>query len=273
MELTAYKQWTALIIHPDIDPVALAIGTVEIHWYGLMYLFSFAAGFALAWYRARQNPDSGWRSAEIPDLVFFIALGVIVGGRLGYVVFYNPGYYAGNPLETLAIWDGGMSFHGGLLGVLAAIGCYARKTRRDYFQVADFLAPLIPPGLFFGRIGNFINQELWGRVTDLPWGVVFHTMPDATRHPSQIYEALLEGLLLFIILWWFSARARHPGQVSGLFLVGYGIFRIIAEFFREPDSHIGNIALDLITMGQLLSLPMVIAGCWLLFRRRMKSAA
>ncbi len=258
-----------MIIHPDIDPVALAMGPFEIHWYGLMYLVSFGAGFALAWYRAHR-PDSGWKPAEIPDLVFFIAVGIIAGGRLGYVVFYNPGYYAQNPLEVFAIWDGGMSFHGGLLGVTAAIGFYARKTRRDYFRVADFLAPLIPPGLFFGRIGNFINQELWGRVTDLPWGVVFHTAPGAPRHPSQIYEALLEGLLLFIILWWFSRARRNPGQVSGLFLVGYGIFRMTAEFFREPDSHIGTIALDWLTMGQLLSLPMIIAGVWLLFRPQMK---
>ena len=149
---------------------------------------------------------------------FFIAVGVIAGGRLGYVVFYNLNYYIGNPLEVFAIWDGGMSFHGGLLGVLVAIGGYARKTRRVYLSVSDFLAPLIPPGLFFGRIGNFINQELWGRVTDLPWGVMFHTAPGQVRHPSQIYEALLEGLLLFIILWWFSSRVRKPGQISGLFL-------------------------------------------------------
>ncbi len=258
-----------MIIHPDINPVAISIGPFEIHWYGLMYLLGFGAGFVLARYRARR-PDSDWKPTEIPDLVFFIAVGVIVGGRLGYVVFYNLAHYTGNPLEVFAIWDGGMSFHGGLLGVLVAIGGYARKTRRDYFRVSDFLAPLIPPGLFFGRIGNFINQELWGRVTDLPWGVVFHTAPGPARHPSQIYEALLEGLLLFIILWWFSSRARSPGQISGLFLAGYGIFRIIAEFFREPDSHIGTIALDWTTMGQLLSLPMVILGIWLLFRARMK---
>ena len=234
-----------------------------------MYLLGFGSGFVLAQYRARRA-DSGWMPDEIPDLIFFIAVGVIAGGRLGYVVFYNPGYYAGNPLAALAIWDGGMSFHGGLLGVLAAIGCYARKTRRSYFLVSDFLAPLIPPGLFFGRIGNFINQELWGRVTDLPWGVLFYTAPGQARHPSQIYEALLEGLLLFIILWWFSRSRRKPGQISGLFLSGYGIFRIMAEFFREPDSHIGTIALNWITMGHLLSLPMVVLGIYLLLRTRMK---
>ena len=234
-----------------------------------MYLLGFASAFLLGRYRA-SRPGSGWKAGEIPDLVFFIALGAIVGGRLGYVIFYNPGYYAGNPLEAFAIWDGGMSFHGGLLGVVVAIVCYARKTRRDYLRVADFLAPLIPPGLFFGRIGNFINQELWGRTTDLPWGVVFHTAPDQARHPSQLYEALLEGLLLFIILWWFSARPRNPGQIAGLFLCGYGIARIIVEFFREPDSHIGAIALGWVTMGQLLSLPMVILGVWLLLRARVK---
>ncbi len=257
----------ALIIHPDIDPVAVSIGPLAIHWYGIMYLLGFAAGFVLARYRTRR-PDSDWKPAEIPDLIFFIALGVVIGGRLGYVIFYNPAHYAGNVTEIFAIWDGGMSFHGGLLGVLGAIGCYAKKTRRGYFQVADFLAPLIPPGLFFGRIGNFINQELWGRVTDLPWGVAFHSAPGHARHPSQIYEALLEGLLLFIILWWFSSRARNPGQVSGLFLCGYGVFRMIGEFFREPDSHIGTVALNWVTMGQLLSLPMVIAGVFLLVRAR-----
>ncbi len=256
-----------MIVHPDFDPVAISIGPLEVHWYGLMYLLGFGAAFVLAQYRVRQQ-NSGWKPDEITDLLFFIAVGVIAGGRLGYVVFYNLNYYIGNPLEVFAIWDGGMSFHGGLLGVLVAIGGYARKTRRVYLSVSDFLAPLIPPGLFFGRIGNFINQELWGRVTDLPWGVMFHTAPGQVRHPSQIYEALLEGLLLFIILWWFSSRVRKPGQISGLFLSGYGIFRIIVEFFREPDSHIGTIALNWITMGHLLSLPMVVLGIYFLLRTR-----
>ena len=214
------------------------------------------------------------RDSRIPDgrrkrfLTFclVIAVGVIAGGRLGYVVFYNLSYYFGNPLEVFAIWDGGMSFHGGLIGVIASMGYYAYKTNRAYLAVADFLAPLVPPGLFFGRIGNFINQELWGRTTDVPWGVVFHTAGNQARHPSQLYEALLEGLLLFIILWWFSARERRIGQISGLFVLGYGLFRFFVEFFREPDGHIGMVALNWLTMGQILSLPMVLLGLYMLIR-------
>jgi phosphatidylglycerol:prolipoprotein diacylglycerol transferase len=255
-----------LIIHPGFDPVAISIGPLSIHWYGLMYLAGFAAGLWLGRIRAAR-PGSGWQAAEITDLLFYIAMGVIVGGRLGYVVFYNPGFYVYNPLDVFALWDGGMSFHGGLLGVVLGIWLYGRKTRRNLFSMGDFVAPLIPPALLFGRIGNFVNQELWGRTTDLPWGVLFQTMPDAPRHPSQLYEAGLEGVVLFIVLWWYAARPRREGQVAGLFLLGYGCFRFLVEFVREPDAHLGPVALDWVTMGQVLSLPMILIGSWLLLRR------
>ncbi len=256
-----------MIVHPNFDPVAVSIGPLSIHWYGLMYLCGFAMGLWLGKYRAKQ-PESIWDPEEVIDFLFYIAVGVMVGGRLGYVVFYNPAFYVQNLLDIFAVWDGGMSFHGGLLGVLAALGIYAKKTRRSYFSVSDFLVPLLPPGLFFGRIGNFINQELWGRTTELPWGVLFYTAPDGPRHPSQIYEALLEGIVLFCVLWWFSNRKTFPGQISGLFLLLYGLFRIFVEFFREPDGHIGALAFDWLTMGQLLSLPMILLGLYLMLGKR-----
>ena len=199
-----------MIVHPDFDPVAVSIGPLSIHWYGLMYLAGFAVGTLLGRYRA-SRPGSGWMPDEITDLLFYIAMGTILGGRLGYVLFYNLSFYLQNPFDVLAIWDGGMSFHGGLIGVMLAMWGYGFKTHRGFFQVADFIAPLIPPALFFGRFGNFINQELWGRITDLPWGVLFHTNPDGPRHPSQLYEASLEGLVLFIILWWYSSQPRANG--------------------------------------------------------------
>ncbi len=254
-----------LIVHPNFDPVAILIGPLSIHWYGLMYLCGFGAGLWLGRYRARR-PDSGWQVEEITNLVFYMAMGAIVGGRLGYVVFYSPGYYLSNPFEVLALWQGGMSFHGGVVGVLAAIWLYAKQTRRTVLAVGDFLVPLIPPGLFFGRTGNFINQELWGRVTEVPWAVYFHTMPDGPRHPSQLYEALLEGLVLFVLLWWFSLKPRSPGHLSGLFLCGYGTARFFVEFFREPDEHLGVVLFDWMSMGQLLSLPMILVGVYLLSR-------
>jgi len=256
---------TALIIHPNFDPVAVSVGPLAIHWYGLMYLIGFAVGVWLGRYRAAR-PGCGWQVAEISDLLFYIAIGVIAGGRLGYVLFYNPLFYAGNWAAVFAIWDGGMSFHGGLLGVLAAVWLYARRTGRGFLAVGDFLAPLVAPGLGLGRLGNFINQELWGRVTDAPWAVLFHTMPDAPRHPSQLYELALEGVALFAIVWVYSARARPIGRVSGAFVLGYGALRIIAEFFREPDAHLGAVALGWVTMGQLLSVPMVLLGAFLLWR-------
>lgn len=229
-----------------------------------MYLAGFTAGLLLGRYRAAKT-GSGWQPDEITDFLFYIAMGTIAGGRLGYVLFYNLPFYLENPLNAFAIWDGGMSFHGGLIGVVLAIWIYGRKTGRHLLQVCDFIAPLVPPALFFGRIGNFINQELWGRTTDLPWGVLFHTAPEGPRHPSQLYEAGLEGLVLFVMVWLYSAQPRAMGRVSGLFMLGYGVFRFVVEFVRLPDAHLGSV-LGWLSMGQLLSLPMVVIGLYLLLR-------
>ncbi|MBS1269693.1 MAG: Prolipoprotein diacylglyceryl transferase [Gammaproteobacteria bacterium] len=255
-----------MIIHPGIDPVAFSIGPVSVHWYGLMYLAGFAAGYGLGTVRAAR-PDTDWETHEVADVLFYIAIGVILGGRLGYAVFYNPGYYFQNPLEVFQLWTGGMSFHGGLLGVIAAMAWYAFKTRRHFFQIADFIAPLTPLGLFAGRIGNFINQELWGKVSDLPWAIVFPASDPSRmpRHPSMLYEAFLEGILLFIILWLYSRKPRSTGHVSGLFLICYGAFRFLVEFVRHPDPHIGYLALDWLTMGQVLSIPMILLGLGIFF--------
>jgi len=259
---------------PDLDPVAIAIGPVKVHWYGLMYLVGFLGGWALGRWRAGR-PGSGWSREEVSDLLFYIAVGVIAGGRLGYVLFYNPAYFAQHPLEIIAIWSGGMSFHGGLLGVIAAMWLFGRRDRRGFWSVADFVAPLAPLGLGAGRIGNFINHELWGRVTDVPWGMVFQG-PDAgplPRHPSQLYQAALEGLVLFTVLWIYSRHPRPTGRISGLFLLLYGIFRFLVEFVREPDPQLGFLAFGWVTMGQVLSLPMIVFGAWLLWRPRRSSAA
>ncbi|NKB77274.1 MAG: prolipoprotein diacylglyceryl transferase [Gammaproteobacteria bacterium] len=254
------------MVHPNFDPVAISIGPLSIHWYGLMYLCGFISGMWLGRYRS-SRPNSGWDPDEISDLVFYVAVGVILGGRLGYVLFYNLSFYLSNPQAILAMWDGGMSFHGGVLGVCGSVLFYAKKTHRLILVVGDFLIPLVPLGLFFGRIGNFINQELWGQVTNVPWAVYFHTAPEGPRHPSQLYEALLEGALLFCVVWWFSSRKRRPGQVVGVFFLGYGIFRFLIEFFREPDVHLGAIAFDWMSMGQLLSVPMVLLGLYLFVMR------
>ncbi len=251
---------------PEIDPVAVSLGPLAIRWYGLMYLLGFVGGALLGVYRARQ-PSNDWTPTLVWDLLFYIALGVVIGGRLGYTVFYQFEYYADRPWEVLYLWTGGMSFHGGVIGVLVAMAMFARRHDRSLFAVGDFAVPLMPPGLFFGRIGNFINQELWGRVTDVPWGVVFPLAGELPRHPSQLYEAFLEGIVLFVVLWVYSARPRKPGAVGGLFLVGYALSRFVVEFFREPDAHLGTVALGWMTMGQLLSLPMLAVGLWLLLRR------
>ena len=254
-----------MIQHPNFDPVAISIGPVSVHWYGLMYLIGFFAGVLLGIYRARSS-DNDWHKDQVWDLLFYVAMGVIFGGRLGYILFYKLSYYLSHPIEIFYLWQGGMSFHGGLLGVLVAMVLFARKTNKSFWNVTDFLAPLVPIGLGTGRIGNFINQELWGGVTNVPWGVVFPAADALPRHPSQLYEALLEGLILFVVLWLYSARPRLPGRVSGLFLVGYALSRIIVEFFRQPDSHLGYVAFNWVTMGQVLSLPMLLFGVWLLYR-------
>ena len=247
-----------MLVHPQFNPVAFSIGPLAVRWYGLMYL----TGFGAAWWLGTRRIARGGAPIDrqqFDDLLFLGVLGVILGGRLGYVLFYQPGHYAAHPLEVFAVWQGGMSFHGGLLGVMLAMAFAAWRHRVDYLCMMDFVAPLVPLGLAAGRLGNFINGELWGRVTDLPWGMVFRGAGDAPRHPSQLYEFALEGLALFALLWWFSSRPRRRGQVSALFLLGYGVFRFVAEFAREPDSYLGFLALGL-TMGQWLCIPMLLGG-------------
>ena len=248
-----------MLIHPQFDPVALQLGPLAIRWYGLMYLLAFALFLLLGRWRIKHGPQPGWTVRELDDLLFYGVLGVVLGGRLGYVLFYQPAHFLAHPLEIFSVWQGGMAFHGGFLGVLVAMALFARKTRKSWLTVTDFIAPLVPLGLAAGRIGNFINGELWGRVTDLPWGMVFRGAGPLPRHPSQLYQFALEGVLLFAILWWYSARPRPMGAVSAMFLIGYGALRFCAEFFREPDDFLGLLAFNL-SMGQWLSLPMILAG-------------
>ncbi|GIX35409.1 MAG: prolipoprotein diacylglyceryl transferase [Lysobacteraceae bacterium] len=276
----------------DIDPIALPLPFWPhgVHWYGLMYLLGFAAAWWLGRQRVRQQRLPGVSEEAFGDLLFYGMLGVIVGGRLGYMLFYAFDTLLADPLSLFRLKDGGMSFHGGLLGVLVALAWWSRKHRLHVFDTLDFVAPLVPPGLGFGRIGNFIGGELWGRSTDLPWAVVFpralpeplrHAPPEVlrelaaqgrldglARHPSQLYQAALEGLALFVLLWWFSSRPRNRYAVSGLFALGYAVFRIAIEFVREPDAHIGYLAFGWLTMGQLLSLPLAALGLFLLWRSR-----
>ena len=252
-----------MLVHPQFDPVALSLGPIAIRWYGLMYLAAFGLFFFLGRYRAKRDDWHGVSYALIDDLLFFGVLGVVLGGRLGYVLFYKPGYYAAHLLEIFAVWQGGMAFHGGFLGVLVAVWWVARRHRIGWLALTDFIAPLIPCGLAAGRMGNFINGELWGRPTDMPWAIIFPLGGPVPRHPSQLYQFALEGLLLFAMLWLYSAGRRPAGAVSGAFLLGYGVFRFSAEYFREPDNFLGLLALDL-SMGQWLSLPMIAAGAGLL---------
>ena len=247
---------------PDIDPVIFSVGPLSVRWYGLMYLIGFALAMWLA-NRQAEKPNSGWTKEQVSDLLFYGMLGVILGGRIGYVLFYQFSYFIENPLYLFRIDQGGMSFHGGTLGVITAIAIFAWTRKKSLFEVGDFVVPLVPLGLLAGRIGNFINGELWGRVTDVPWAFVFPTGGPEPRHPSQLYEAFLEGLVLFLILQWFIKKPRPAGSVAGLFLLGYGVFRFIVEYFREPDAHLGLFA-GVISMGQILSLPMVIGGLGLL---------
>jgi len=261
-----------MLTYPVIDPVALQIGPLAARWYGLMY----AVGFASAWWLGRRRamrPGSGWTPLQVDDLITWLVVGVVLGGRIGYVLFYDLGYYLANPLESLSIWRGGMSFHGGVMGVVLVCWIYGRSIGKSLLEVGDLIAPLVPPGLLAGRIGNFINGELWGRVTDVPWAMVFPTGGPLPRHPSQLYEAALEGLTLFVILWLYAAKPRQRGAVGGLFLLGYGSFRFFVEFFRQPDAQLGFVALDFFSMGQLLCLPMILLGLYLMLRRPTASAA
>ena len=257
---------------PAIDPVAFSIGSLQLRWYGLMYLLAFFVGWGLARWRA-SRPGSGWKTVDVDDLLTFVMLGVILGARLGYVLFYDLPAYIDDPGEILRIWNGGMSFHGGLLGVLCAFWYFARTRKKSFLEVSDFIAPLVPQGLFWGRMGNFINGELWGKVSDVPWAMVFPTGGPWPRHPSQLYEGLLEGLVLFVVLWIFSARPRKAGAVSGLFALLYAVFRFGVEFVRVPDAQLGYLAFGWLTMGQLLCLPLMAAGLWLLCRTPRERAA
>jgi phosphatidylglycerol:prolipoprotein diacylglycerol transferase len=252
----------------DFDPIAFRIFGWPIHWYGVMYLIAFLSAWWLGRYRARR-PGSGWTIHEVDDLIFYGGLGVVLGGRLGYILFYNFSAFLADPLMLFRVWQGGMSFHGGLLGVLVALWLFNRKFHKGYFRIVDFVAPLVPIGLGAGRIGNFINGELWGKPTDLPWGMIFPAAGPEPRHPTPLYEAALEGLLLFVILWIYSSKPRPTMAVSGLFALCYGLFRILVEFVRPPAAQLGYLAFGWVTMGMVLSLPLVLAGLvliWLAYR-------
>jgi phosphatidylglycerol:prolipoprotein diacylglycerol transferase len=248
-----------MLVHPQFDPIAIQIGPLAVRWYGLMYLIGFVFALLLGRYRIRTQPASGITVRDLDDIVFYALIGVIVGGRLGYVLFYKLSDYIAHPLGIFAIWEGGMSFHGGFLGVLVAMAVFCRNTGKSWLHVMDFVAPLCPLGLGAGRMGNFINAELWGRPAEVPWAMVFPRVDALPRHPSQLYEFALEGIVLFILLWWFSSKHRPRGAVSGLFLIAYGVFRFAVEYTREPDDFLGLLALGL-TMGQWLSMPMILAG-------------
>ncbi len=276
----------------DFDPLALRLGPLAVHWYGVMYLLAFAA----FWWLGRRRAARGLgplKPPEVEDLLFYCVLGVILGGRLGYMLFYGWAQLVADPLSLFRIWEGGMSFHGGLLGVIAAMAWYGRRHGAGFWPIADFVAPLVPIGLMFGRLGNFINGELWGRLTDAPWGMIFPSaiepsiadraqllslyaagaLNDQARHPSPLYQASLEGLLLFVLLYGYSRRPRRKMAVSGWFLTGYATLRMFAELYRVPDAHIGYLAFDWLTMGQVLSLPMLVAGLVLLYLSRSQPVA
>ncbi|WP_421840797.1 prolipoprotein diacylglyceryl transferase [Marinobacter algicola] len=259
-----------MLQYPQIDPIAISLGPLQIHWYGLMYL----VGFLSAWWLARRRAHRlGLSSEAIETLIFYCAVGVILGGRVGYALFYGFDKLADNPFWLFKIWEGGMSFHGGFAGVLVAALVFARKQNLRFFRLTDFIAPLVPIGLGAGRLGNFINHELPGRVSDAPWAMVFPNMGPEPRHPSSLYEFALEGVVLFAVLWWFSSHPRRNGATSGLFLVLYGIFRFVVEFVRLPDPQLGFIALGWLTMGQLLTLPMIIGGLVLIVWSRYQPAS
>lgn len=257
-----------MIYLPEFDPVAIGAGPLRIRWYGLMY----GIGFFLAWVLGRYRIKKGycdWTPKEMDDILFGLIFGLLLGARLGYVLFYNPVFFFTHPLDIFSVWKGGMSFHGGVLGMVLAAWYFYKKTGRGILEIGDFIVPMAPPGLFFGRIGNFINAELEGRMSSLPWAVVYPPETDifGARHPSQLYEACLEGIVLFLILWFYSSKPRPKGHVLGLFLIFYGLFRFTLEFFRQPDAQLGFIAFGWLTMGQLLCVPMLLVGAYLFFRK------
>jgi phosphatidylglycerol:prolipoprotein diacylglycerol transferase len=253
-----------MLVHPQFDPVAIHLGPLAVRWYGLMYLVGFALVWAVGRYAIKTRPHAVWTAQDLEDALFYGILGTIIGGRLGYVLFYKFGEYLFEPWRIFFVWEGGMSFHGGFLGVLVAMALFAWQQKLHWLELMDFIAPLVPPGLAFGRLGNFINGELWGRPTDLPWGMVFPKVDNLPRHPSQLYEFALEGVLLFALLWLYARKPRPVGAVSGLFLIGYGSFRFLGEFTRNPDDGIFGLMTFGISMGQWLSLPMVLAGILLM---------
>jgi len=254
-----------MLPYPQIAPVALAIGPLKIHWYGLMYLIGIGAAWLILSRRLNRF-DPTWTKEQLSDLVFWVAMGVIVGGRLGYVLFYDLSAYIANPLLIFEVWKGGMAFHGGLIGVMLAVWGFGKRNGKSFFQIMDFIAPVVPIGLGAGRIGNFINAELWGKASDVPWAMIFPTDPQQlARHPSQLYQFALEGVALFLILWLYSRKPRPTMAVSGMFALFYGIFRFIVEFVRVPDAQLGYLAFGWVTMGQILCIPMIAGGLLLIW--------
>lgn len=257
-----------MFIYPELNPVALRIGPLAIHWYGLMYLIGFLSAWLLACHRLRvaqitQNPQltaAGWSMTEVNDLIFYTAIGVILGGRLGYMLIYNFPMLWSDPVSLFKVWQGGMSFHGGFIGVLLALCLFSRLKHKPLLQLSDFISPLVPIGLAAGRLGNFINGELWGRVTTVPWAMIYPHVDGNPRHPSQLYEFLLEGVALFLLVWIYSLKPRPRGATTGVFLMGYAIARLLSECFRQPDPQLGFIAFGWLTMGQLLSIPLLLLG-------------
>jgi phosphatidylglycerol:prolipoprotein diacylglycerol transferase len=255
-----------MFTYPYINPVAFSIGSLQVHWYGLMYLLGIIGGWLLAHWRNKYY-QLNWTSQQISDLIFYAAIGVILGGRIGYMLFYQLPQLLHDPLTLFKVWEGGMSFHGGLLGVIVALLFFSHKSGKLFWEVGDFVAPLVPLGLGAGRIGNFINGELWGRVTDMPWGMIYPHVDNQPRHPSELYEFGLEGVALFLLVWIYARKPRPVGRVSAVFLIGYALCRIIAEFFRQPDPQLGYLAFGWLTMGQVLSMPMLLLGLWLWWRK------
>ena len=253
-----------MLTYPNIDPIALQLGPISIHWYGIMYMLAFASAW---WLAMRRAPIAGFSKEQVSDIIFYGAIGVVLGGRIGYILFYQFGAFIAEPSMILRVWEGGMSFHGGLIGVILAVIFCARRQQRSFASIMDFVAPIVPLGLGAGRLGNFIGGELWGRPTELPWGMVFPHVDQLARHPSQLYQFALEGIFLFILVWLYSAKPRASLQVSGMFLLGYGGQRLVVEFARQPDAHLNFIAFGWLTQGQLLSMPMIALGLYLLLRK------